>query len=90
LEGTSKGCLVQPCCNEQGHLQLDQDVAANAISGEIQILIALLIVTFWLWLKCVTWYAMFDLHESQVKGLIGNTSLLLVLLWCFAIANVAA
>ena len=25
LEGTFKGHLVQPRCNEQGHLQLDQD-----------------------------------------------------------------
>jgi len=24
LEGTFKGCLFQPTCNEQGHLQTDQ------------------------------------------------------------------
>ena len=28
LEGTFKGCLVQPLCNEQGHLQLHQVLRA--------------------------------------------------------------
>lgn len=65
-------------------------VAANAISRQDQILTTLLILTFWLWLKWVTQYVMFDLHENWVPSLICNTNPLLALLWCFAITNVTA
>ena len=35
LEGTFKGHLVQPLCNEQGHLQLDQ-VAQSPVQPELE------------------------------------------------------
>ena len=35
LEGTFKGHLVQPSCNEQGHLQLDQ-VAQSPVQPDLE------------------------------------------------------
>jgi len=35
LEGTFKGHLVQPSCNEQGHLQLDQ-VAKSPVQPDLE------------------------------------------------------